>query len=66
MMHADRASVATRAPASFFTPKAGPTTNAAASRPAPAVNTSLGRQFKVLQSRGAPAQMSLFQRPAGR
>jgi hypothetical protein len=65
MMHADRAGVASR-PASAFTPPPGHMPNAAALPPAFAANAGLGRQFKVLQDRGAPAQRSLFQRPAGR
>lgn len=65
MMHADRAGMASR-PASAFTPPAVHLPNVAASRPPFTANAGLGRQFKVLQDRGAPAQLSLFQRPAGR
>ena len=66
MMQVDRTSAAPRTPASAFTPKASVMPKVTASRPSSAANTGLGRQFKVLQNRGAPAQLSLFQRPAGR
>ncbi len=68
MMGADQVSQAARAPARAFTALAvSHRPDATASpRPAAAASTGLGRQFKVLQDRGAPAQRSLFQRPAGR